>query len=109
MSLNARGNRIRLTGSGLVWKLQSAVQGAVLYSGVGTTRNRTSRQAVIEERILMEENILAGLELKGENQEERTFFVCFVWGAYQRDSRQVNATGGWWDIKKVNLLLGDDP
>lgn len=78
-------------------------------SGVGTTRNRTSRQAVIEERILMRENILAGLELKGENQEERTLFVCFVWGAYQRASRQVNATGGWWDRKKVNLLLEDDP
>lgn len=109
MSLNARGNRIRLTGSGLVWKLQSAVQGAVLYSGVGTTRNRTSRQAVIEERIVMGENILAGLELKGENQEERTSFVCFVWGACKRDSRQVNVTGGWWDIKMVNLLLGDDP
>lgn len=48
-------------------------------SGVGTTRNRTSSQAVLEERIQMRENILAGLESEGENQEERTFFVRFVW------------------------------
>lgn len=50
-------------------------------SGVGTTRNRTSSQAVIEERILMRENILA----EGERIRKKGLCVCASSGELIRE------------------------